>query len=70
MKKHSSHLTFERALKMLKDKEVSSVKLPSWDWEERIKFYGNKLAHDFEKYVPVRLNGGELLSERWEAWVE
>lgn len=70
MKKHSSHLTFERALKMLKDKEVSSIRLYSWDWEERIKFCGDKLIHDFDKNEPVSIRGGELLSERWEAWVE
>jgi hypothetical protein len=70
MKKHSSHLTFERALKMLKDKEVSSIRLYSWGWEERVKIKNNKLVHDFDENEHAGILGWELLSDRWEAWIE
>jgi hypothetical protein len=55
---------------MLKDKEVSSIRLYSWGWEERIKIKNNKLVHDFDENEHAGILGWELLSERWEAWIE
>lgn len=67
MKCLHKHMTFERALAALKMGGVA-IKLPSWDWKDRIYLVNGFMQHAFDEHEFVSIRGGELLSNRWEVW--